>query len=120
MQEWVLIMEEFENGFDINIGSVLRMMLEPESEWVEKKSGDVAIVKKLILEEKRVTCYLTKYHLNKTMGIKSFIKKYTPPSIHMEYMGPIEYGATCIGCKRDFQYQKKSANFKCWACKSGY
>ena len=105
-------MEEFENGWEINIVSFLRKVLEPGSIWTSKESG-----KELIIQKRLKNCII---HDNGDILIKDLVKSYNPSSLNFEYCGIIEYGAKCNGCGQEFEYQKKSKEFRCWACKSGY
>lgn len=115
--------EEFENGWDINVGSFLRMALGPGSVWTIKSVGASGYYPVLTIHEflskNNVVCeFVDGGRVTKT--INYLVAHYNPPSIDFEYVGPIEYGATCEKCNRSFEYQKKSAGFECWACKNGY
>jgi hypothetical protein len=113
-------MEEFENGFDINVGSFLRMVLEPDSVWTSKTLGGYTLIVDKLVSAQKVDCKIEGTNDTLTQTVKNLIAYYNPPSLDLEYAGPIKYGATCIGCKRDFPHQKASASFKCWACENGY
>ena len=112
--------QEFENGWDINVGSFLRMALEPGSVWTPKDSGYTLIIRELDPKELSVACDVEGHDLDMHVSIKGLLAGYNPPSLHFEFAGPIEFGATCEKCNRHFEYQKKSAGFACWACENGY
>lgn len=113
--------KEFDEEWDLTATSVLGMLLEKDCEWTSKTDDSTLIIRKLTTRVDGVRCAEC---VDENTGnlvsipIRGLLDKYTPPSIHLNYLG--HYGATCVRCNNHFEYQKKSRGFVCWACKNGY